>query len=78
MKTLSLALLKLSLRAFGLGVKMTLYEKIMASYPELTNDNFVKDLIVLRNDADGLGDYIEKWDYEQPIPNGLTLGKPTA
>jgi len=78
MKTLSLALLKLSLRAFGLGVKMTLYEKIMASYPELTNDNFVKDLIVLRNDADGLGDYIEKWDYEQPIPNGLSLGKPTA
>ena len=50
----------------------------MASYPELTNDNFVKDLIVLRNDADGLGDYIEKWDYEQPIPNGLSLGKPTA
>ena len=57
---------------------MTLYEKIMASYPELTNNYFVKGFIILRNDADGLGDYIEKWDYEQPIPDGLTLGKPTA
>ena len=57
---------------------MNLYEQIMASYPELKNDNFVKGFIILRNDADGLGDYIEKWDYEQPIPAGLTLGKPTA
>ena len=54
---------------------MNLYEQIMASYPELKNNNFVKGLIVLRNDADGLGDYIEKWDYEQPIPEGLKLGK---
>lgn len=57
---------------------MTLYEKIMASYPELTNDYFGKGLIILRNDADGLGDYIEKWNYHKPIPDGLTLGKPTA
>jgi hypothetical protein len=57
---------------------MNLYEQIMASYPELKNDNFVKDLIVLRNDADGLGDYIEKWEYTEPIPDGLSLGKPSA
>lgn len=73
-----MALLKLSLRAFGLGVKMTLYEKIMASYPELTNNYFVKGFIILRNDADGLGDYIEKWEYTEPIPDGLSVGKPNA
>ncbi len=54
---------------------MNLYEKIMATYPELTNKEFSKGIIVLRNDSDGLGDYIEKWDYEQPIPDGLKLGK---
>ncbi len=56
---------------------MTLYEKIMASYPELTNDYFCKGLIILRNDSDGLGDYIAKWEYLKPIPSGLKLGKPT-
>lgn len=58
---------------------MTLYEKIIAAYPELTNADFIDNgFITLRNDADGFGDYIFKWIYEQPIPDGLTLGKPTA
>ena len=54
---------------------MKLYEQIMAVYPELTNKEFDRGVILLRNDSDGLGDYIEKWDYEQPIPDGLQLGK---
>lgn len=54
---------------------MNLYEQLIAIYPELTNKEFSKGIIVLRNDSDGLGDYIEKWDYEQPIPDGLKLGK---
>jgi len=57
---------------------MNLYEKIVAIYPELPENVFAKSIIVLRNDSDEVGDYIQKWDYEQPIPNGLTLGKPTA
>jgi hypothetical protein len=58
---------------------MTLYDKIKAVYPELESNHFgVHGQIVLRNDSDGLGDYIEKWEYEQPIPDGLTVGKPTA
>jgi hypothetical protein len=60
----------------------TLYEKIIAVYPELTNEDFGSyrnvGLISLRNDSDGAGDYIEKWDYSEPIPEGLTLGKPSA
>ena len=55
---------------------MELWEKIIAAFPEITaTDNFKKLGIHLRDDSDGLGAYIEKWDYEKPIPQGLTLGK---
>ena len=57
---------------------MKLYEQIMAVYPELTNKEFDRGVILLRNDSDGLGDYIEKWEYTEPIPDGLSLGKPNA
>lgn len=53
---------------------MTLLEKIMEVYPELTKENFMFD-IILRNDADGENDYIEQWNYSKPIPEGLKLGK---
>ena len=57
----------------------TLFEKIIIEYPKLENSNeLVNGSIRLRNDSDGLGDYIEKWEYSQPIPEGLTLGKPSA
>jgi len=48
---------------------MTLYEKIKEIYPELTNDDFI-DNITLRNDSDGKGDYIAKWEHP-------TLPRPT-
>ena len=56
---------------------MSLYDQIIAVYPELTNDDFdpTIGLISLRNDSDGAGDYIAKWDYPHPIPAGLKLGK---
>jgi hypothetical protein len=57
---------------------MNLYEKIIAEYPELENSNIFVNQIILQNDSDGVGDYIAKWDYSQPIPEGLTLGKPSA
>ena len=55
---------------------MTLYEKIVAIYPEL-KDSFLfhNGTIILQNDSDGVGDYIAKWEYSQPIPTGLKLGK---
>jgi hypothetical protein len=68
----------LLLLAYGLGVnKMTLYDKIIAAYPELTDADFDRDKgsIGLRDDSDGVGAYIEKWEYSKPIPNGLKLGK---
>jgi hypothetical protein len=61
------------------GHNMNLFDKIIETYPELTNADFgLNGSIGLRNDSDGIGDYIEKWEYSKPIPEGLTLGKPSA
>lgn len=57
---------------------MTLYEIIVDAYPELTDKSFSDGTIILQDDSDGLGAYIAKWDYSKPIPDGLTLGKPSA
>ena len=48
---------------------MTLYEKIMALYPSLTQQDFLT-VITLQNDSDGKGDYIAAWDHP-------TLARPT-
>ena len=56
---------------------MTLIELIVEALPELSDFKFFKnDVIILQNDSDGVGDYIEKWNYSKPIPEGLSLGKP--
>jgi hypothetical protein len=51
---------------------MTLPEKIKALYPTLTDNDFVPltGTIYLKNDSDGKGDYIAKWEHP-------TLPKPT-
>ena len=41
---------------------MTLYEKIMALYPELQPQDFMT-VIILQNDSDGKGDYIKFWEH---------------
>jgi hypothetical protein len=41
---------------------MTLYEKILALYPEMRSEDFV-DCVILQNDWDGRGDYIAKWEH---------------
>jgi len=48
---------------------MTIYEKIIALYPSLTDKDFVI-VITLQNDSDGKGDYIAKWEHP-------TLARPT-
>jgi hypothetical protein len=47
-----------------------LYDKIMALYPSLAQQDFTT-VITLQNDSDGKGDYIAKWEHP-------TLAKPTA
>lgn len=46
---------------------MTLYDKIIAIYPDLTDRDFLT-VISLQNDGDG--DYIAKWEHP-------TLARPT-
>ena len=48
---------------------MTLYDKIKALYPELTDRDFIT-VIRLQNDSDGRGDYIAFWEHP-------TLARPT-
>jgi hypothetical protein len=53
----------------------SLYEIIVETYPELLQDeNAFIDMIKLRNDSNGTGDYIAAWNYSQPLPKGLKLG----
>jgi len=49
---------------------MSLYDKIIALYPELADYNFADKDITLQNDSDGKGDYIKEWNHP-------TLAKPT-
>lgn len=50
---------------------MTLLEKIILIYPELTQSDFTPfGNILLQNDSDGKGDYIAKWEHP-------TLARPT-
>ena len=46
-----------------------LYDKIMALYPNLTQEDFLTT-ICLQNDSDNKGDYIKEWNHP-------TLAKPT-
>jgi hypothetical protein len=48
---------------------MTLFDKIMAIYPDLTVQDFIT-VIQLQNDSDGRGDYIAEWGHP-------TLARPT-
>jgi hypothetical protein len=53
---------------------MTLPEKILALYPELTMADLVDGYITLQNDSDGNGDYIAKWEHSLPKPTDEQLG----
>ena len=46
-----------------------LYEKIVTLYPKLTQNDFMT-VITLRDNSDGKGAYIEKWEHP-------TLARPT-
>lgn len=51
---------------------MDLWKEIVTVYPELTDADFgLRGSITLRDDSDGAGAYIAKWEYSQPIPDAL-------
>ena len=53
---------------------MSLYDELIKALPELSDEDFngPNASIFLRNDSDGLGDYIAKWEYSQLLPESLT------
>jgi hypothetical protein len=55
---------------------MTIYEAILATYPELTTANFnpISGSILLKDDGDETV-YITKWEYSKPLPKGMKVGK---
>lgn len=59
---------------------MTLWEKIIALYPELEHDYdvLVNKTIRLQNDSDGRGDYIAAWEhpvFPKPTPEQMEAVK---
>ena len=53
----------------------SLWEQIVATYPNLTDNDFsLNGSIELRDDGDGI-QYIAKWEYSKPLPEGMKLGK---
>jgi hypothetical protein len=50
----------------------SLYQQLIEIYPELEDSQeLIKNVIYLRNDSDGTGDYIAKWEYDKPVPEKL-------
>lgn len=55
---------------------MDYFTQITNIYPELTSEDFepIRGSILLKDDGDGI-QYIEKWEYSKPIPEGMKVGK---
>jgi hypothetical protein len=55
---------------------VALDEMIKNAYSEITDSDFHPTFgsILLRDDGDGI-QYIAKWDYSKPLPEGLKVGK---
>jgi hypothetical protein len=55
---------------------MELFKIIMTKYPEIGIEEFGPyGSIKLQDDSDGKGVYIAEWNYSEPIPDGLKIGK---
>ncbi len=54
---------------------MTVYETIIATYPELENADLFGAGIMLQDNSDGAGVYIAEWSYSKPLPDGMKVGK---
>ena len=53
-----------------------LWQQICEADKDIVETDFgANGPIVLRDDSDGLGAYIEKWNHSKEIPNGYKIGK---
>jgi hypothetical protein len=57
---------------------MTLYDKIISLYPELTTADFSSFGATIQLQNDGQGDYIKSWFNHNPEPTAAQLAAITA
>ena len=52
---------------------MAIYDEVIAAFPEIPIEEFYPEngKITLRDDSDGTGEYIAKWEYSKPLPQSL-------
>jgi hypothetical protein len=52
---------------------MELYDLVIAEFPELAtmDHEFYRGTIELRDESDGSGAFIAKWEYSKPLPKSL-------
>ena len=53
---------------------MELYDLVIAEFPELAtmdNEFGIRGSIELRDESDGTGAFIAKWEYSKPLPKSL-------
>lgn len=54
---------------------MDLFTKIIDIYSEINENDFIDNgKIRLQDDGDGI-QYIAKWEYSKPLPEGMKVGK---
>ena len=52
---------------------MAIYDEVIAVFPEIAIEDFYPEngRINLRDDSDGTGEYISKWEYSKPLTTEL-------
>lgn len=54
---------------------MDVREIILNTYPELVGKDLLSSGVYLQDDLDGKGIWVVEWNYDQPLPKGVTIGK---
>lgn len=56
---------------------MSLFDELLDADLKLKESDFdpLFGKVSLRNDADGFGDYIAKWELDRDLPSGFKVGK---
>lgn len=53
----------------------SLRNKIISATQTVDDITFLKGLIVLQDDNDGLGAYIKEWNVDEELPSQFSIGK---
>jgi hypothetical protein len=57
---------------------MSVYDEIIAHYPELATDGETFRTGIINLQDDGNGAFIRAWNYSKPLPPGLKIAPPPA